>query len=184
MDVFELAKIVSSCSSYRELGRKLGVSHARAKRIVEKNGIDVTHFNHGFKSLAHIGKEYNYLTILDAYAGPDGHWFCRYHCRCGTEGVKRLDSVVNGRVPSCGCISKERPAMQGNKNPAFKGCGELRAQRFLEIQRSAKRRNLIFKITKDYAWELFLKQDSVAPIRNNYYFRQSVLFTRDDGIPR
>lgn len=158
MDASELARIVDSCCTYREVGRKLGLDHRAAKRLIESMGVDATHFDHGLRSLARVGREYNYLTILDAYAGPDGHWFCRYHCRCGNEGVKRLDGVVSGRVPSCGCVGKVRPSVQGSKNPAFRGCGELRAQRFLEIQRCAERRNLTFSITKEYVWDLFLKQ--------------------------
>ena len=43
-------------------------------------------------------------------------WFQVCVCECGTYFVARCDSVVSGRIASCGCLQKETASIQGKRN--------------------------------------------------------------------
>lgn len=55
----------------------------------------------------HSGLLYGRLTLIKRVPAPAGklqrHIYYLAWCTCGTEKVMRLDSLVDGRVTSCGC---------------------------------------------------------------------------------
>lgn len=162
-DRSQVEEATRSSTSYRSLALKLGTNHHVAKKQVVEHGIDVTHFDFGRRSLSYVGKTVNRLTIREVFktsvqkAKP--RWFCRCECECGVKDVvRRLDGVLDGHVPSCGCAYKSRPMMLGYKNPAFAGCGEILGSRVGWIKRGAERRGISFEITKEYIWNLFEQQ--------------------------
>jgi hypothetical protein len=73
-------------------------------------------------------------------------------------------SVKNGRYTSCGCLSKNRWNMVGDKNPAFKGKGQIRAYHLSCIRRSAKRRKLEFEMDLNFLWNLYERQKGKCPL--------------------
>lgn len=156
----DIEEVVKDSLSFRDLGRRLGITHRQAKALVEAHGLDVSHYTFGKRSLSYVGRTFGELTVVGVFkSSTDQRWMCSFRCVCGTEGVKRLDGVINLRVPSCGCLSRNRPAMLAGGNPAFKGCGELRAVHVFNIKTGAVRRNIPFKLSQEYLWQLFLKQD-------------------------
>ena len=158
----KLTKICRSCTSFRQLAKRLGTNHHAAKNIVEKAKIDVRHFDIRHRRAALIGEKHNRLTIQKVYR-TDRHgrsrWLCRCNCECGSRNIeRRLDGVLDGHIVSCGCAFWHRPQIYGANNPAFSGCGELSGSRMYWLTRHATRRDIPFKVTKEYLWRLFEKQ--------------------------
>ena len=159
VDRKKLAAAVRESTSYRQVGNRMGMGNQTAKAAIERLGINTDHFDFGRRSFNRVGETYNYLTMREVFKKDSGRWFCRCDCQCGTTGtVKRLDGVMSGHIPSCGCAFLKRPSMLGENNPAYTGCGELSGSRIYWIKEGAKRRGLAFKVTKKYLWDLFESQ--------------------------
>lgn len=162
----DLEKVVCACSSYRNVARKLGrQDHQRLKVVISELGIDTSHFTFGKVSTGYIGQKFSKLTIVSVRK-ERRRWYCIAHCDCGGTLDARLDNIVSFRVPSCGCISRNRPTMLGHLNPSFAGVGQLRAAQFGKIKRSAERRGIPFDITLEYAWSLFEAQNGRCALSN------------------
>ncbi len=84
-------------------------------------------------------------------------------CKCDCGGEKEVAGIYlkSGGVKSCGCLRSPL----GAKNPHWTGVGEMPGELWNCIERNGiksirnKRKNLPFNITKEYIWDLFLKQD-------------------------
>jgi hypothetical protein len=156
----ELEAAVRQSTSYRQVAKRLGTTHPTIKKAIEEMGINVSHFDFGRRTLSHVGKTVNRLTIREVFKHPQGRWFCRCDCACGSTRVeRRLDGVLSGHVPSCGCAYRNRPAMRGEGNAAFTGCGEILGSRLQGIRRGAERRGLSFEVSKEYLWALYEHQE-------------------------
>ena len=79
----------------------------------------------------------------------------RYLCRCdcGKEWETRKSHILRG-IKSCGCSSKTK----------WNGVGEMSGQFWCILKTNAKTRNIPITITKQEAWDLFLKQDRKCAI--------------------
>ena len=159
----KLEQAMEMCKSYREVAKQLDTSHNNVLRYAKKYDIKIPqHFKHK-KYERSIDKEFNYLTIRKVFTEKRGKFYrvyCTCDCICGKKGVKkRADAVIGGRVISCGCISTNRPSVTGEKNGSFRGIGELRSSNFIKITRAAKRRDIDFRVTKEYIWNLYSKQE-------------------------
>lgn len=55
-----------------------------------------------------IGKEFNYLTVIErSYKNNSyGYWKCR--CKCGNEIIVRTCDLQSGNTSSCGCLKKSK----------------------------------------------------------------------------
>lgn len=158
-----LKGLVKKATSYRSLAKLLGdVSHTTAKSLVLKFGLDTEHFKFGKKYQNTVGAVCNHLTILRVWregSGKSLRWFCDCSCSCGKLTTrKRLDNVLKGRVISCGCSNLSKPTILAGGNGYFKGCGELRGSKLVQLKRGAQRRGLEFSVSKEYLWELFQEQ--------------------------
>lgn len=105
------------------------------------------------------GKRVGHLTVIH----PTGKrskcgliWLVQ--CDCGKKLERTAACLLakprrKGQIPrSCGCYGKR------NRSPKYKGVGDLSSTKFRGIMARAKHRGLAFKITIQYAWRLFLKQ--------------------------
>jgi len=105
-----------------------------------------------------IGKKFNRLTVVE-YSNKrtktrDRRWTCL--CECGkTKKDVRQSHLKDGRVKSCGCL----PTEKGNRSPHWMGYGEISLLAWNKLKRDAKKRNMVFNLTIEDAWELFLKQN-------------------------
>lgn len=61
--------------------------------------------------------------------------------------------LKSGATKSCGCKRRK------NLHPKWNGIGDISGNYIDSIKRGAKSRSLDFTITKEYIWDLFLKQD-------------------------
>ena len=91
--------------------------------------------------------------------GPNskGHMLWECLCDCGNTHVTAGTHLRRGATTSCGCIGKS-----GVHNPNWSGYEGISGSVWVNIYNGRRRKcrdNLEFTITKEYAWELFLKQE-------------------------
>ena len=90
-------------------------------------------------------------------------WKCL--CNCGKITYVISSNLNRGNTRSCGCLRKAR---KGPLNPMWTGRGDLSGNRFYNFERSAKERNLVFEVTIDFLWELFLKQERKCALTGDF----------------
>jgi hypothetical protein len=103
-----------------------------------------------------VGCKFGLLTVRECVGRRKGYgksllWLC--DCECGgTTSVPRW-FLLKGIRKACGNnIHKKR-----KRN--WKGHGDLGMFYFSSVRRSAKERKILFDITIEYAWELFVSQE-------------------------
>lgn len=183
-----LEKVVKESYSFREVGRKINFSHQSIKQTIIRCGIDFSHFKHGKAYDNMIGKKYHMLTIKNLYK-KGKRVFAQCACECGEEKNIRIDDIKSGRAVSCGCHSKNRWNMVGEKNPYFQGVKELSKTKYSEIKKQAIKRGKKFTLSIDYLWDLFEKQNRKCALsgleikfgRNGYSNETSASLDRIDN---
>jgi hypothetical protein len=164
INIEELKRAIKKCRSFREVSKYFNSDKDRRyyTNIIKKLNLDFSHFSSGDHS-CYIGKTYNNLTIRKIYRDSSQkikRIMCECDCACGNKKITRLEAVLSKRVISCGCAYKNRKSMLGNKNPAFTGVGDIGSRYFNDVLKvSAKKRKIPFNLTKEYLWDLFIKQD-------------------------
>jgi len=108
------------------------------------------------------GQKFNSLTVIkraDSSRQGSSTWVCQ--CVCGKEIVASSDHLTRKSQPikSCGCQRFKR----GNQHKQWNGfegiSGGWWANHILRERSQVARPKVPVIITKEYAWELFLKQD-------------------------
>ncbi len=117
----------------------------------------------------HIGKTFVCLTIDAIEYRENSRVYANCTCDCGKTCSKRLDSVLNGRTIACSAKCTRihnNTLMLGNRNPAFKGTGNICSTFLQELKRSAERRDIYFdhSVDTDYLWKLFKKQNCLCAL--------------------
>lgn len=87
-------------------------------------------------------------------------WYCT--CDCGSDFVTYSTHLIRGNVTNCGC---KRPRREYKCN--WTGYGEISGSDWRSIRRGGggikqtrkSREHLLFDITIEYIWDLFLKQN-------------------------
>jgi len=107
-----------------------------------------------------IGKVYNRYTVVSEKIeiSSDNKRMFNVQCSCGKVEFKRAGHLISGRCKSCkSCASK----LTSNKFPPpinFRGIGSLSKTFYSSIKQGAKVRNIPFKISMEYIWNLFNMQ--------------------------
>lgn len=92
-------------------------------------------------------------TVL-SLAGRDKWGHCRWLCQCDCGTQREIGQSVLGRTShSCGCLRRDT-----SRRIHWTGHGEISGDLFGGIRRSATLRGLAFTVTKEYLWQLFLRQ--------------------------
>jgi hypothetical protein len=125
-----------------------------------------------------IGKKFHKLTVLNCAAMPNTvkqkkrYWECK--CDCGNIKIVSTGNLNSGSVVSCGC------SRYINKRTLSKKYGaEVLNHSFTNVYwfrliHNAQRRNIEFNISKEYAYEQFLKQDKKCA-----YSVRDLVFTKN-----
>ena len=110
-----------------------------------------------------VGKRFSRLTVISYTGKTTKHRSKIYLCRCDCGKEKEISSGVlrlKSGTKSCGCFSLEaKSRLSGNKNPYWKGYGDLPKRHWNQIVYSAIKRGLPIVLTIKQAWEIFLKQN-------------------------
>lgn len=103
-----------------------------------------------------IGKIVGGLLILNKTTIQKGRQRINCKClNCQKEFETIFHNVYLGQYKSCGCL---KHAFQ-NKNPRWKGYGEISKSVLYSLQKGAKQRNLNFNVSIQEIWLLFLRQN-------------------------
>lgn len=95
------------------------------------------------------GKVFTRLTVISKVLDECGNkWNCK--CSCGNILKVRGIYMLTGKTKSCGCY---------HKDAMWKGYGDISNSYWYSISKSAEKRGHEFLITKEYAWDIFLKQN-------------------------
>lgn len=100
-------------------------------------------------------KTFGWLTPIEPiYKDGRKMWRCR--CKCGRT-IERYQWYLTGeqREFSCGCVNKQK----GEKCRQWKGFGDVGGLYMSCMKRHARQLGVIFDITAQDAWELFIKQN-------------------------
>lgn len=113
------------------------------------------------KKIEMVNKKFGKLTPISEHSTTrNGH--IRYTCQCECGNITNVlgTHLRQGTTVSCGCANKK-----GSDRVQWTGVGEMSGEFwYTHIVRSAngdkgRRTPVELSITKEYAWELFLKQN-------------------------
>lgn len=169
----QLEQEVKKSKGYRETCKRLGLKGGASwlKNKIKELGIDDSHFV--AKPIAgqstffkHIGEQLWFLKINDVqkkYNSKTKKFAYFFVCdclKCGRKNtIKTCGHVIRGLTKTCGCKKNMLYGKKGANNKLWKGCGELSGRYYSSLQKGAKRRGYEFSVTKEYLWNLFLKQN-------------------------
>ena len=136
-----------------DLANELGVSDWWIRDRLKANNIPVRKQGGGLNVICLLDRQFGNYTVVERLPTHDNRQGARWkvRCSCGNESEVNGGSLKNGQVSSCGYCGK-RP----NK---WVGVGELSGTFFGKIRNCANHRNIYFDVSKEYLWELFLKQN-------------------------
>lgn len=87
-----------------------------------------------------------------------GYWECL--CDCGKIVIRGVSALAKkDKVSSCGCKKYSFERNAGKNSKFWKGYEDISGKYFYTIKSSAKRRQIVFNITIQDAWEQFIKQE-------------------------
>lgn len=79
----------------------------------------------------------------------------KVRCVCGKEKNVLPAHLASGAIKSCGCRKKRL----GQNNPKYSGYEEISGSHFRSLEGMARKRQIPFKVTIQYMWELYLQQN-------------------------
>ncbi len=101
-----------------------------------------------------LGFESGKLKVIrfDGTESNHAYWICQ--CKCGNTTRLNTHVIKSGHTKSCGCSHNA-----GKENCQWNGVGDMSGCYWLGIIKREDRKNRKVEITKEYAWNLFLKQE-------------------------
>lgn len=96
------------------------------------------------------------VALYKTYSTRSGmsRWACK--CDCGQISTCATKHLLAGNTKSCGCLR----LLRGSANLLWSGYGEMSGDFWNSIvTHSLSRTKVPIRITKKYAWNLFLEQD-------------------------
>lgn len=141
---------------------------------------------YNFKDLTN--QKFGQLTVLrrlPEYTKTRGAlWECQ--CDCGNKTKLSSNALTSGNNITCGKKTNHFGTKFDTCNLRF---GEIPAAHLSAIKQNATKRNLLFDVTGEYLWDLFLKQDRrcalsgielvFTPHRNAHKFRSDTTASLD-----
>lgn len=155
--------------SLREIEKLLGINKKTVKSVLDKNQIQT---RHGGQDI--LGFCFGRLKVIACVGKDKFHkyiWECE--CECGNKTRARANDLKQGKIISCGCAHKESSSrniqkaiqhIKKNGHPAFNGFGDLSGSYYSQLKYNAIRRGLHFSVSKEFLWNLFLKQNKLCAI--------------------
>lgn len=95
-----------------------------------------------------IGEKYDHLTIVGRIPCNRGRSKVVCKCDCGNVVNIRPELLKINQTNNCGCLPRGH----------WQGEGELSGTYFYRLQKGARSRKIIWNISKQQLWDLFLKQ--------------------------
>lgn len=131
-----------------DMSLKVGCSPNLIYHYIKKFGIPKRKKNaYNLKNL--LGMKFSNLLVIkkDKSKNERAYWICE--CECGEKKSVRASHLIGKKIKSCGCSQFVNH---------WKGYGEISGEKWNSIKKCAASRKLLFNITIEYIWELYLKQ--------------------------
>jgi len=98
------------------------------------------------------GQRFGRYTVIKQVEKPEhisksvisSYWLCK--CDCGEERIVQGTILVNGKSQSCGCLAREKNSLKQKLSPSVATFNNL----YSYYKYNAKKRNLEFKLSKEY----------------------------------
>ena len=101
-----------------------------------------------------VGEKNGRFVVIDKPYKKCGYWKVKIKCECGNEQYVPCEKWIKKKYKKC------RPCqLVGSENYDWSGYGEINGHTFCVIEGGAKSRKLKFDVSKEYLWNLFLKQE-------------------------
>jgi hypothetical protein len=118
-----------------------------------------------------VGDRFGRLTILNFLGSDEKSNLCFLcKCECGKEKSVARSYLLNGRVKSCGCLKLDTTRKTGKNTIQYAikanltGIEELSGEILSHIKYNAEIRNIKYDVSKEYLWDLFLKQNKICAL--------------------
>lgn len=108
-----------------------------------------------------VGNRYGHLVVIKQVESRKDHnrqWLCK--CDCGNEKVWTTGALTEGSSQTCGCSRKR----SGEQHANWSGHKEISGGYWTNIKNGATDRTLIFDLTIEQAWDLFIRQERKCAI--------------------
>lgn len=108
-------------------------------------------------------QKYGEYTIIseDIIIENEAKVLCQ--CKCGEKKLVSCYTLIKGTSTKC---LKCGNSLKKDKNPSWKGFGEISGKIFGKLKRDAIKRNIIFNITLEYLDDLYKKQNKKCALTN------------------
>jgi len=147
-----IKEYVEDLYSTIQLAEKYNVSEWWIADRLKKAGVKIRNRGGGVHMVDISGERFGYYTVINKLEKENNNRGAIWQVVCDCGNVREVLSyhLRSGESKSCGdCLEHHN----------WKGVGEMSGNDFANIRRGAEKRNMIFDISKEYVWDLYLKQD-------------------------
>jgi hypothetical protein len=153
----KLLTYIKESNTLNSVLEKIGLSQQntnrqKLRRKIEELKFDITHFERQEKKLT--DKMFGFLKPIQRLSGS-GKTLWKCECVCGKFCNIYEHKLLSGLAKSCGC----QHFQSGSKNHFWKGYQEISGTFFDGLIRGARLRDLEYKLSREYIWNLFVKQN-------------------------
>jgi len=96
------------------------------------------------------------VVRIDPLVAGNTHAICK--CKCGKDTSVYIYDLLGGKTKSCGCGTMIGKGLKKEKNPRWKGCGEVPGNYLTQIQNRAKNLKRECKLTIEFLSDMFEEQ--------------------------
>jgi hypothetical protein len=155
-----------------DLARELNVSDWWVRDRLKTLGVKIRRQGGALKAVDLMNQRFGKYVVVRKLDIPGNAKGAIWQVRCDCGNVRELLSNLlrSGQVQSCG---------KCEEHYAWKGVGELSGSYFTTLKRGADKREIYFNITKEYLWNLYLKQNRKCALSG-----LEIFFTRDRSSQR
>lgn len=123
---------------------------------MNKNNLKVTNPQPGYKSLELKGQRFGMLIVISQNGiNKNGNKVWKCLCDCGNECFTNSTRLRSGKSDNCG-----KHKRRGSDIHNYSGYKDISGTKWNSVVNNAKIRGLSLNITKEFIWDLLLKQDN------------------------
>ena len=155
----ELEKMYKDNVTIKDISEHFNCSINTIRLRLNEYGIKLNTDKVYFKPIK--GQKFDRLKFIKEDIPKYGkkYWICE--CDCGKIKYYDYYNIIKGYVKSCGCYHKENV-----KNYNWTGYNNISGTYWGALVSGAKRRNIEFNISLEYAWNIYEKQNKKCKLSN------------------
>lgn len=158
--------------SAKDIGMEVEKSDTQVRYWVKKYNFPMNPRGGTLKTKDLTNQKFGSLTVIKQVKG-DGDcakWQCK--CDCGNLHLVKSPYLRRGEIKSCGNCKEHWN---------WQGVGELSGHYYSTLIQNAKKRNLEFNISKQFLWNLFLKQNRKCSLSGEQIFFKRSYGTKNNN---